>query len=373
MNVHKKVLVFVGTYSEDILFGDGNILHGKGDGIYIFCLNPDTGKLDLINKGFGKPNPSYLTIDSTKRYLYAVNETKEYRGLASGIVSAFSLDSEKGILTLLNRRATKGTDPCHLVINDANTHIMVSNFASGSLSVFPIRPDGSLKPITCFIQHQGSSVNKIRQSSPHVHNIQLDKSNKHAFVVDLGCDKIFIYKTDFNRGKLTPSNPAFTEVESGEGPRHCIFHPSGEFFYVVNELGSSIYSYKYEENEGILKLIQKISTLPDNYTGNSTAAAIKVLPNGNFLYASNRGHNSISVYRIDKNNGKLTYIETKSTKGSMPRDFDFDPYGKYLFAVNQDSHNLVVFKVDGETGKLNEAYQIHNISTPVCVKSSVID
>lgn len=369
MDKGQKILVFVGTYSEDILFGDGNVLHGKGEGIYVFRLNPKTGELNLINKGFGKPNPSYLALDPTKKYLYAVNEMKNFKGLESGAVSALSLDPESGKLTLLNRRATHGTDPCHLIINDANTHLMVANFASGSLSVFPIRSDGSLKPVSCFIQHKGRSIHEFRQASPHVHNIQLDKSNKRAFVVDLGCDKVFIYNTDFRKGKLTVSDPAYIEIKAGEGPRHCVFHPSGRYFYVINELGSSLYSYQYDESKGKLELLQTISTLPDHYTRESTAAAVKILPGGHYLYASNRGHNSISGYKINPNTGILSLVSITSTKGSMPRDFDFDPKGNYLFAVNQDSHNIVVFKVNRETGELSEVSQVIDIFSPVCIRS----
>jgi 6-phosphogluconolactonase len=371
--VNKNILVFVGTYSEDILFGDGNVLHGKGDGIYVFRLNTNTGGLTLLNKGFGKPNPSYLTLGPTKKYLYTVNEMKNFKGLESGAVSALSLDPEIGKLTLLNRRATGGTDPCHLIINDANTHLMVANFASGSLSVLPINFNGSLKPISCFIQHKGRSIHKIRQASPHVHNIQLDKSNNRAFVVDLGCDKVFIYNTDFRNGQLTKSDPAYVKIKAGEGPRHCLFHPSGIYFYVINELGSSIYSYQYDERKGKLELLQTISTLPDHYTGDSTSAAIKILPGGKYLYTSNRGHNSISGYKVNPNTGKLTLVSITSTGGSMPRDFDFDPSGNYLFAVNQDSHNIVIFKINRETGELSEISQVINIFSPVCIRSYLMD
>lgn len=373
MNKNKDILVFVGTYSEDILFGNGEVLHGKGEGIYIFRLNPQTGKLTLLNKGFGKPNPSYLTIDPTKKYLYCVNEMKEFKGLESGSVSAFSLDPEKGNLTLLNRRPTNGTDPCHLIVNNAYTHLLVANYASGSFSVFPINSDGSLAPASCFIEHKGNSIDEIRQTGPHAHKIELDKSNRRAFVTDLGCDKVFIYKTDFENGKLTPSDPAYLEIKAGEGPRHSIFHPSGKYFYVLNELGSSIYSYLYNEDKGTLELLQIISTLPDDYTGQSISAAIKFLPNSNYLYTSNRGHNSVSVFKIDGNTGKLTLMSTHPTGGSMPRDFDFDPEGNYLLATNQDSDSIVVFKVNRETGALSEVFRVNDISNPICIRVYSMD
>jgi len=373
VNKNKNILIFVGTYSEDILFGDGVVLHGKGDGIYVFRLNHETGELTLLNKGFGKPNPSYLTLDPTNKYLYCVNEMKEFKGLESGSVSAFSLDPGNGKLTLLNRRATNGTDPCHLIVNDANTHLLVANFASGSISILPINSDGSLAPISFFIQHKGKSIDEIRQAGPHAHKIELDKSNKRAFVTDLGCDKIFIYKTDFPNNKLIPSEPAYLKIKAGEGPRHCIFHPSGKYFYVVNELGSSIYSYQYDEEKGTFELLQIISTLPDDYTGHNMSAAIKILPGSNYLYSSNRGHDSVSAFKIDNDTGKLTFTSTYSTGGSMPRDFDFDPEGNFLIATNQDSDNIVVFKVNRETGAISEVFRVNDISKPICVRVYSMD
>jgi len=373
MNKNKDILVFVGTYSEDIKFGTGEVLHGKGEGIYIFCLNPETGELTLLGKGFGKPNPSYLTLDPTKKYLYCVNEMKKFKGLESGSVSAFSLDPKSGKLNLLNRRATGGTDPCHLIINNANTHLLVANYASGSFSLLPINSDGSLERISCFLQHKGRSIDEIRQTGPHAHKVELDKSNKRAFITDLGCDKVFIYKTDFPNEKLIPSDPAYLEIKAGEGPRHCIFHPSGKYFYVINELGSSIYSYQYDENEGTLELLQIISTLPDDYAGQSSSAAIKILPGCNYLYSSNRGHDSVSIFEIDGDTGKLTLVSTQSTGGSMPRDFDFDPEGNFLLATNQDSDNIVVFKVNRETGAIFEVFRVNDISNPICVRAYSMD
>ena len=373
MKKNKDVLVFIGTYSEDLLFGNGVVVHGKGEGVYVFRLNTETGELTLLSKGSGKPNPSYLTLDPTKKYLYCVNEMKEFEGQVSGSVSALSFDSESYKLTLLNRRPSNGTDPCHLIVNDANTHLLVANFASGSISMLPINSDGSLAPISCFIQHQGKSINEDRQAGPHAHKIELDKSNNRAFVTDLGCDKVFIYKTDFANDTLIPSDPAYLEIKAGEGPRHCIFHPSGQYFYVVNELGSSICSYQYDEEKGNFKLLQILSTLPEGYTDFNMSAAIKILPGNKYLYTSNRGHDSISVFKIDSNTGKLTYVSNHSTGGSTPRDFDFDPEGHFLIAANQDSDNIVIFKVNRETGAIKEVSRVNELSKPICVRIYTLD
>jgi len=364
----KNILVFVGTYSETLTLGTGKVVHGKGEGIYTFRMNPETGELNLLSKAIGEPNPSYVTLDRTKKYLYSTNELKEYKGLKSGAASAFSLDPKSGKLTLLNRRATGGTDAVHLMVNDANTHLLVANFMSGSVCLLPIAPDGSLEQSSCFLQHKGSSINPIRQTGPHAHAFELDKNNKHAFVPDLGCDKIYIYKTDFENGHLSASDPAYVETKEGEGPRHCIFHPSGKYFYVINEMGSSIYSYRYDESTGNLTLLQILSTLPDAYTGHSTCAAIKILPNGKYLYGSNRGHDSLATYKIDKDTGKLTLVSIQSTGGSEPRDFDFDPEGNYLLVANQTSNNIVVFKVNRENGDIREVSRADNVFTPTCIR-----
>jgi len=368
-----NILVFVGTFSEDLTLGTGEVLHGKGEGIYILRMNPITGELKLINKAIAEPNPTYIILDRTKKYLYSTNELEEYKGLKSGAVSAFTINPDSGKLSLLNRCATIGTDPTHLIVNDENTHLLVANYMSGSVCLFPIASNGSLGTVSCFLQHNGKSINSVRQTGPHAHAIELDKNNKRAFVPDLGCDKIFIYNTDFNNGHLSVSNPAYIETKAGEGPRHCVFHPSGKYFYVINEMSSSIYSYLYDESKGNLKLFQIISTLPNGFAGNSTGAAIKILPGGNFLYASNRGDDSVATYKISNNSGELALVSIQSIGGANPRDFDFDPKGNYLLVANQDSDEIVVFKVNRETGIINEASRLHDIFTPTCVKVYSMD
>lgn len=373
MSNNENILVFVGTYNNNIALIKEGRLNQKAQGIYVFRMDPETGELILLSKGNGEPNPSYLTLDQTKKYLYSTNEITEYNELKSGAVTAFSINPKSGELSFLNRLATGGTDPCYLTINNSNTHLLVTNYSSGSVSLFPLSSDGFLEPISCFIQHKGKSINTDRQSGPHAHAIELDKKNKHAFVTDLGCDKVFIYKTDFENGCLTTSDPAFIKIKAGEGPRHCIFHPAGKYFYIITEMGSSICSYLFDEAKGTLALLQVISTLPKQYVGQKWSAAIKILPNGNFLYASNRGHDSIATYKINNDTGKLTLVTIQSTGGSTPRDFDFDPEGNYLIAANQTSNNIVVFKINRENGYINEVFRVNNILSPTCIKVCSLD
>lgn len=362
----KEYMVFVGTYSETIKLGTGEVVYAKGEGIYTLKMNAETGELTLMSKALGEPNPSYVALHKNKKYLYSTNELKQYKGLVSGAASAFSLDQRTGKLTPINRVATGGTDAVHLALNKDCTHLFVANFMSGSVCVIPLLEDGSLDRPSCFLQHKGTGPNPIRQTGPHAHMFAFDRLEKRAFVPDLGCDKTFIYDIDYENGHLNAAPQPFVETDKGEGPRHLAFHPSGKYFYVVNEMGSSVDAYTYDEESGAAARFQHISTLPAGYTEHSTCAAIKFHPNGKFVYASNRGHNSLATYRVEED-GRLTLLEVQSTGGEIPRDFAFTPDGKFLIAANQDTNDLVVFRVDGETGHMTEVSRLDNIFTATCV------
>ena len=365
---NKNRMVFVGTFSETLTLGTGEIVKGRGEGIYVLRMNPDTGELTLLKKTLGEPNPSYVALDKSRKFLYSTNELKQYKGLASGAVSSFSVDSENGQLTVLNRRATGGTDTTHLVLDDNDTHVFIANFMSGSVCVVPIAEDGSLDMPTCFLQHKGTGPDPIRQAGPHAHGFELDKGNKRAFVPDLGNDRLYIYNIDFEHGHLYASDPPYVQLEAGDGPRHCVLHQNGKFLYVINEMGSTICAYEYTQETGGIKFLQKISTLPDGYKEHSTCSAIKILPGGDYLYGSNRGHDSLATYRINHDTGILTLVSIQPTGGSNPRDFDFDPEGNFLIAGNQASNNLVVFRVTRETGGITEVSRVENIYSSTCVK-----
>jgi 6-phosphogluconolactonase len=366
-----RTIVFVGTYTEPIRFGTGQILEGKGKGIYSFELNMQNGELKLIGENTGIVNPSYLTLDVTKKHLYAVNELKLFEGQASGAVSAFALDPSTFALTLLNQRATGGTDPCHVIVNEKNTHVFISNFMSGSVCVFPIGKDGSLESASQFIQHEGHSVNPKRQAGPHAHSLIFDKSNRYAFVPDLGIDRLMIYKTDFAKGTLTPGATPWYQTTPGAGPRHCEFTPDGRFSFLINELESSFSVLAYDEEAGSFKLVQTVPTVVDKgFTGETTCADLHLLPNGKFLYGSNRGHNSIVCYAVDTDSGRLTYVDITPCGGQIPRNFAIDPSGTYMLVANQDTDNIVVFRIDGSTGKLTKVSDTY-APTPVCVKPYV--
>jgi 6-phosphogluconolactonase len=361
-------LVFVGTYTGPILFGTGKILEGKGKGIYGYRLDIASGVMEPCSLTEDTPNPSYLALDPSHRFVYAVNELKEFEGAPSGAVSAFALDPESGELEFLNMKPSHGTDPCHLTVDKTGRYVLVANFMSGSVCVLPIREDGSLGDATDVIQHRGSSVDPTRQSGPHAHAVTLDQAGRYAFVPDLGIDKLMVYRFDAGRGKLEPNHEPWVQVAPGAGPRQLALHPRGGYAYLINELDSTVTAYRYDGETGSLRHIQTLSTLPEGFEGESTCAEVQIAPSGEFLYGSNRGHDSIVTYAVDQADGRLTCIGHVSTQGETPRHFAVDPAGDFLLAANQDTHNVVVFRLDPGSGQPTATGHSIDVPTPVCVK-----
>lgn len=367
----EKVFIYVGTYTHPIKFGTGQILDSKGKGIYLLELECETGKLNLMETFTNIINPSYLAVDEKGGFLYAVNELKEYQGKASGSVSAFKISKSDGKLTLINTVATNGTDPCHVILNPQRTHLFVSNFMSGSVALFPVHPDGSLGEACQFIQHEGSSVNPARQSGPHAHSLVFSPDGNFAFVPDLGIDKLMIYKAGGGTQPLAPAEVPFFKTKPGDGPRHCTFSPDGKYCYLINELGCTIQALEYNAKQGTFTELQTVSSLPQGVSSpGNTCADVHITPDGNYLYGSNRGHNSLIIYKIDKKTGKLDYVDCPPCGGKIPRNFAIDPSGKFLLCANQDSDDIVVFRIDQGTGKLTETSRI-GIPTAVCVIPAV--
>ncbi len=366
--MRNELLVYVGTYTEPIRFGTGKVLEGKGEGIYVYRMNPSSGGLELVGKTTGATNPSYLTFHPTGRFLYAVNELKTYEDEPTGTVSAFAVDPKTGELRFLNKRLTHGTDPCHVTVDGKGKYAFVSNFMSGSVCVLPVLEDGSLGEASDFVQHQGSGIDPVRQKGPHAHSVTLDRANRFAFVPDLGLDKVMIYRFDRKRGMLEPNAVPWIKMKPGAGPRHVVFHPSGRFAYLINELNSTLAVLSYDGRKGAFMEFQVVSTLPEGFHGENTCADIQVSPGGSFVYGSNRGHDSIAIFRIDRRTGKLVYAGHESTGGKTPRNFGIDPTGRFLLAANQDSDMIVTFHIDPNTGRLLHTRLATEVPTPVCVK-----
>ncbi len=354
---NEEILVYIGTYTG-----------GKSQGIYVYRMDPASGALEFSSMAAGVDNPSYLDFDPQRRYLYAVNEATEFAGKPSGAVSAFSIDTATGKLTYLNQQPSHGGLPCHLSVDQQRKYLLVANYLGGSLCVLPILADGQLGEATDLVSHEGSSVNPGRQGSPHAHSITLDPANRYAFAADLGLDKIMIYQLDLTQGKLRPNDEPWAQVHAGAGPRHFAFHPSLRYAYVINELDSTMSAFTYDDTNGTLKEIQSLSTLPEDFEGTNYPADVHVSPSGNFLYGSNRGHDSIVIYSIDEDTGRLTYVDCEPTQGKNPRNFAIDPTGTLLLAANQDTDNVVTFRIDPETGGLMGTGNVAEVPTPVCLK-----
>jgi 6-phosphogluconolactonase len=363
-----EALVYAGTYTEPIRFGTGKVLQGKGEGIYIFRLDLESGALEPAGMATGVANPSYLAFDTTGRFLYTVNELKSYQDRPTGTVSAFSVHPATGELAFLNKQPTHGTDPCHVVVDRQRKHVFVANFMSGSVCVLPVRTDGSLGEACDFVQHLGASIDPARQTGPHAHSVTLDTANRYAFVPDLGLDKLLIYKFDAARGMLEPNGAPWIKMKPGAGPRHVALHPGGGFAYVINELNSTVAVLACDRKTGAFRHLQVVPTLPEGFSGTSTGADIHVAPSGRFVYASNRGHDSIAIHRIDPRTGRLTYVAHAATQGRMPRSFCLDPTGRFALVANQDSDTIVTFRIDARTGALQPTGHSASVPTPVCVK-----
>jgi 6-phosphogluconolactonase len=309
-------------------------------------------------------NPSFVAISPDKKFLYAIGETGGKKG---GAVASFSIDEKTGALTKLSEQSTVGNGPCYVTADKTGRVILVANYGGGSIASLPVSADGKLSEAATFVQHKGSSVNKGRQSEPHAHSINVSPDNKFALAADLGLDKILIYKLDSDKGTMTPNDPPYAETPPGAGPRHFAFHPSAKYLYVCGEMTSTVHAFAYDAAKGSLKLLQSLSTLPQEVKGNSTAEC-QVHPTGKFVYVSNRGHNSIAIFKVDEETGKLTAAGHESTGGKTPRNFGIDPTGQFLIAANQDSNNVVVFKIESSSGIPKATGVEVSVPKPVCVK-----
>ena len=357
-------LVYVGTYTTKTL----------SKGIYAFQFDAATGKMTAPELAAESPDPSFLAVHPDGKYLYAVNEAGK-----NSMVSAFRIDEAGGKLTLGNQLPALGKDPCYISFDRSGKFALVANYSSGNVAVFPILADGKLGGHTALVTDSGTTgPNKERQEGPHAHWIETARDNRFALVADLGLDEVFVYRFDDRKGTLSgndppprePSPPAAasrpgTRVKPGAGPRHFAFHPNGKYGYVLNEIDATVLAFSYDANHGSLSFLQSAPTLPEGFSGRNDAAEIAIHPNGKYLYASNRGHDSIAVFAIDPSNGTLKLLSDVPTGGKEPRHFVIDPTGHYLLAENQFSNNIVEFRIDTRTGKLAATGEVLEVPSPV--------
>jgi 6-phosphogluconolactonase len=347
--------VYIGTYTGK-----------KSRGIYTARFNPDSGRLSAPELAAPAANPTFLALHPGGHFLYAVGEVDTFEGKRAGAVHAFRIESG-GKLNPLNSQASGGTGPCHLAVDRTGHWVLVANYGSGSVAALPLGQDGQLGPVTVAIQHHGSSINPQRQAGPHAHFIAPDPLNQFALACDLGLDKVLVYRLSQPGAALTANNPPSVTVTPSSGPRHLAFHPDGRHVYLANEMASTMTVFDYQAKTGTLNPLQTISLLPDGFKGQSTAAEVQVHPSGKFVYASNRGHDSIVAFAVEPKDGTLKLLEHHASGGRTPRHFALDPSGRWLLAENQDSDNIAIMRIAEDTGLLTTTGLAFEVAAPVCL------
>ena len=364
----KHYLLYVGTYTNS-----------GSKGIYAYRYDAESGKLSPLGLAAETASPSFLAVAPGHEFLYAVNEVHDYKGQASGGVTAFAIDRKTGKLRELNEVASRGADPCYIALDKSGKYVLVANYNGGNIAAFPLSADGHIGEASSVVQDEGAvGPNKERQEKAHAHWIDTSARNRFAYVADLGLDRVLIYKFDASKGMLSrgdssgaagsPDTKDFfsANLGPGSGPRHVAFSADGNFMYALGELDSTVTVFANDAKE-TYRSIQKISALPAGFSGKNDAAEIVIHPSGKFLYSSNRGDDSIAVFAIDQSIGKLTFLERVPGGGKTPRNFALDPTGTRLLVANEESGNVVEFRIDSATGKLTAMGEVAKVPSPVCL------
>ncbi len=350
MNPKGDIQVFIGTYTKRE--------ESSSEGVYVYRMDISSGKLSNGRVIRNIPNVSFMAKHPRSGLIYAVNETEEFEGQPGGGVTVLSSS-----LSVLNKQSSGGENPCYISIEKTGRFALVANYESGRVAMLPIAADGQLLPASDVVQHVGFSIHPERQTSPHPHCILPDPANRFAIAADLGLDKLLVYRMDFEAGKL--QKHAEVEVDARSGPRHLIFNASGQYAYLLNELNSSLIVYQYDSEMGVFSKLQTVPTLPEDFSGENFCADIHLSKDENYLYVSNRGHDSIVCFKVHADSGRLSYQSHIGSGGHQPRIFAIDPSGRFLVAVHQKSGNVVVFQIDPITGGLAPAGHEVAVSMPV--------
>jgi 6-phosphogluconolactonase len=348
----KNFIVYIGTYTKT----------PKSKGIYECRLNAQTGELSPPELAGEMGNPSFVAISPDHRFLYATGEGG-YTVEGDSAIGAFAIKPD-GKLTFINQQPAHGSSTCYDMVDPSGKNVMIASYGTGNVAILRVADNGAIAPASSIDQHKADDP----KLTPRAHCIDLDPTGKFALCCDLGLDRVYVYHFDAAAGTLTLNDPAFVSIKPGSGPRHLVFSPDGKFVYSIDELGSAVTAFSWDGEHGTLKQIQMLSTLPSDFTGKSSCAEIAMHPSGKFLYGSNRGHDSIVEYSVDKSTGMLTLVGHTSTQGNIPRGFGVDPTGHWLIVGNQNSDSLVEFSIDQNTGELKPTGTKYEVGMPVCVK-----
>ena len=342
-----KYVGYVGTYTKQ-----------ESKGVYQFTLDTDNKELRDVQLAAELENPTYVTVSDDDQNLYAVTKEGE-----NGGVTAFSIDEETGELTKLNSQTAAGSPPCHVSVDHLKSNVVTANYHTTNIVSYITNEDGSLNPATSVVEHEGTGPHE-RQEKPHMHFAGFTPDENYVIAIDLGSDRVITYAVE--EGKLNQAQ--VFKTAPGSGPRHITFHPNKKFAYVMTELSSEVLVLHYDETDGSFTEQQSIPTIPEDFNETNDGSAIHISSDGQFVYAGNRGHNTIAVYKVDQDTGRLTFIEWTSTEGNWPRDFVLDPSGEFLIATNQKSNTMTLFERDTSTGKLSLVQSNVHVPEPVCVK-----
>ncbi len=375
------LLAYVGTFSaplRDVLPTQVDLPPGNGRGIHLFRVDRGTGALTAAGVHEMGTSPSHLALNAAGTRLYSANETDRAGDRKEGTVSAFAVNRPDGTLKLLNTVRSGGAGPTYISLHPSGRFLLVANYFGGSVAVLPVLEDGRLGEATD-VQADVGKVGPTRATHApkgsfaisghdrtHAHMIQADPSGRFVLHVDLGLDKIYVWKFDAQKGTLTPNDPAAVALPPGDGPRHFHFHPNGRWLYSIQEEGSTVVLFDYDAATGRLTARQTLSTLPPGFAGSNFCSEILVSADGRFVYAGNRLHDSIGIFAVGPN-GSLTYVGEEWTRGNYPRSFAFDPTGRFLYCCNQRGDNVAAFRVDPRTGGLAFTGHYTPVGNPSCV------
>jgi 6-phosphogluconolactonase (cycloisomerase 2 family) len=376
------LIAYVGTFTsplQNMKATQVDLPPGNGQGIHLFEVNRSTGAMTPCGLYKTGVSPNCLTFNAAKRVLYSTNETDHQGHNEAGSVSAFAINPKDGQLTLMNTVSSGGKGPTYVSLHPSGRFLLVANYFGGSMSVLPIKADGSLGEATDFKQDAGTVGPKKATNAPpgsfafsghdgtHSHMIEADASGRFVLSVDLGLDQILVWKFDDQKRTLTPNDPPFVSLPAGDGPRHFAFHPNHRWLYSLQEEGSTVVLFDYDADKGRLSSRQTISSLPPGFAGSNFCSEILVSADGRFVYVGNLLHDSIGIFAVGKD-GSLTFVGEEWTHGDYPRSFNFDPTGEFFYCLNQRGDNVAVFRVDRKTGAL--AFTGHY--TPVGNPSSIV-
>lgn len=370
------LLAYVGTFSsplQDVLPTQVDLPPGNGRGIHVFRVDRRSGALTPAGVVESGTSPSCLAVNADGSRLYSANETDRANAAGEGTVSAFAIDRASGALTLLNSVRSGGAGPTYVSLHPSGRFLLVANYFGGSVAVLPVLADGRLGEASDVKVDAGEiGPTRARHAPPgsfafsghdrtHAHMIEADPSGDFVLHVDLGLDRIYVWRFDSEKGRLTPHEPAWVSLPPGDGPRHFAFHPNGRWFYSIQEEGSTVVLFDYAA--GKLSARQTISSLPPGYAGSNFCSEILVSPDGRFVYAGNRLHDSIGIFAVG-DDGTLRHVADEWTRGNYPRSFSFAPGGGFLYVCNQRADHVTVFRVDKASGRLEFTGQFVPVGNP---------